>query len=91
MLSTSCSWPWHVTNSARLPVRADFDRAVLRRRDHPDLSAPYPTELDAFQAEAQALLGGRASSFLPTCSPASPRASRDRSGGRSRKVGLTPG
>ena len=38
----------------------DFDRAVLWRRDHPDLSAPYPTELDAFQAEAQALLGGRA-------------------------------
>jgi tetratricopeptide (TPR) repeat protein len=40
--------------------RADFDRAVKWRRDHPNLPAPYPTELDAFQAEAQALLDGPA-------------------------------
>ena len=41
-------------------ARADFDRAVKWRRDHPILPAPYPAELDAFQAEAQTLLDGPA-------------------------------
>jgi hypothetical protein len=40
--------------------RADFERFVLWRSNHPNLSAPYPTELDAFQAEAHALLSGPA-------------------------------
>jgi tetratricopeptide (TPR) repeat protein len=36
--------------------RLDFDRAVQWRRDHPNQPAQYATELDAFQAEAEALL-----------------------------------
>jgi WD40 repeat protein len=37
---------------------ADFDRAIKWRRDHPKLSQPgWSQELDAFQAEARALLG----------------------------------
>jgi hypothetical protein len=40
-------------------ARADFDRAVKWCRDHPNLDQPgWPQELDAFQAEAQALLNG---------------------------------
>jgi tetratricopeptide (TPR) repeat protein len=39
-------------------ARADFDRAVKWRRDHPNLSAQWSADLDAFQAEAQALLDG---------------------------------
>jgi serine/threonine protein kinase/WD40 repeat protein len=38
-------------------ARADFDRAVRWRRDHPNLTQPgWSEELDAFQAEARALL-----------------------------------
>jgi tetratricopeptide (TPR) repeat protein len=40
-------------------ARADFDRAVKWRRDHPNLTQPGGfDELDAFQTEAQALLDG---------------------------------
>jgi serine/threonine protein kinase/WD40 repeat protein len=40
-------------------ARADFDRAVKWRRDHPNLTQPgWSDELDAFQAEARALLDG---------------------------------
>jgi WD40 repeat protein/Tfp pilus assembly protein PilF len=40
-------------------ARADFDRAVQWRRDHPNLTQPgWSQELDFFQAEAQALLDG---------------------------------
>jgi WD40 repeat protein len=40
-------------------ARADFDRAVKWRRDHLDLTQPESSdELDAFQAEARALLDG---------------------------------
>jgi hypothetical protein len=40
-------------------ARADFDRAVRWRRDHPNLTQPsWNEELDTFQAEAQALLDG---------------------------------
>jgi tetratricopeptide (TPR) repeat protein len=40
-------------------ARADFDRAVKWRRDHPNLGQPgWSSELDAFQAEARALLDG---------------------------------
>jgi WD40 repeat protein len=40
-------------------ARADFDRALKWRRDHPNLSQPgWSAELDAFQAEARALLDG---------------------------------
>jgi WD40 repeat protein/Flp pilus assembly protein TadD len=40
-------------------ARTDFDRAVQWRRDHPNLTQPgWSQELDAFQAEAQALLDG---------------------------------
>jgi serine/threonine protein kinase/WD40 repeat protein len=40
-------------------ARADLDRAVKWRRDHPNLTQPgWSDELDAFQAEAKALLGG---------------------------------
>jgi WD40 repeat protein len=40
-------------------ARADFDRAVKWRRDHPNLAQPgWSAELDAFQAEARALLDG---------------------------------
>jgi serine/threonine protein kinase/WD40 repeat protein/tetratricopeptide (TPR) repeat protein len=42
----------HVTEA-----RADFDRALLWRRDHPNLSqSGWAPELDAFQAEAEAAL-----------------------------------
>jgi serine/threonine protein kinase/WD40 repeat protein/Tfp pilus assembly protein PilF len=37
-------------------ARADFDRAVTWRRDHPNLSQQWTTELDTFQAEARAVL-----------------------------------
>ena len=38
-------------------ARADFNRAVRWRRDHPNLSVPqWSAELDAFQAEAEAAL-----------------------------------
>jgi tetratricopeptide (TPR) repeat protein len=38
-------------------ARADFDRALKWRRDHPNLTQPrWNEELDAFQAEARALL-----------------------------------
>jgi WD40 repeat protein len=38
-------------------ARADFDRAVTWRRDHPNLAQPgWSQELAAFQAEAQAIL-----------------------------------
>jgi hypothetical protein len=41
-------------------ARADFDRAVKWRLDHPNLIQPgWSDELDAFQAEARALLDGR--------------------------------
>jgi tetratricopeptide (TPR) repeat protein len=41
-------------------ARADFDRALKWRRDHPILADPgWSGELDAFQAEARALLDGR--------------------------------
>jgi tetratricopeptide (TPR) repeat protein len=40
-------------------ARADLDRAVKWRRDHPNLTQPgWDEELDAFQAEARALLDG---------------------------------
>jgi hypothetical protein len=39
-------------------ARADFDRAVMWCRDHPDLASRRSEELDAFQAEARALLDG---------------------------------
>jgi Tfp pilus assembly protein PilF len=39
-------------------ARADFDRAVRWRRDHAKLPAEHSRELDAFQAEAKALLNG---------------------------------
>jgi WD40 repeat protein len=40
-------------------ARADFDRALKWRRDHPNLTQPrWNVELDAFQAEARALLDG---------------------------------
>ena len=40
-------------------ARADFDRAVRWRRDHPNLTQiGLSDELDAFQAEAQSLLDG---------------------------------
>jgi hypothetical protein len=40
-------------------ARADFDRAVKWRRDHPNPAQPgWAEELDAFQAEARALLDG---------------------------------
>jgi serine/threonine protein kinase/WD40 repeat protein len=40
-------------------ARADFDRAVKWRRDHPNLTQPdWSDELDAFQTEARALLDG---------------------------------
>jgi tetratricopeptide (TPR) repeat protein len=38
-------------------ARADFDRAIRWRRDHPNLPQPgWSEELDAFQAEAEAVL-----------------------------------
>jgi serine/threonine protein kinase/WD40 repeat protein/tetratricopeptide (TPR) repeat protein len=40
-------------------ARADFDRAVKWRRAHPNLHAQWSAELDAFQAEARALLDGQ--------------------------------
>jgi serine/threonine protein kinase/WD40 repeat protein len=41
------------------PARADFDRAVQWRRDHPNPIQPgWSEDLDAFQAEARALLEG---------------------------------
>jgi WD40 repeat protein len=40
-------------------ARADFDCALRWRRDHPNPTQPgWPEELDAFQAEARALLDG---------------------------------
>jgi serine/threonine protein kinase/WD40 repeat protein/Tfp pilus assembly protein PilF len=40
-------------------ARADFDRALNWRRDHPNLTQPrWNEELDAFQAETRALLDG---------------------------------
>jgi WD40 repeat protein/tetratricopeptide (TPR) repeat protein/tRNA A-37 threonylcarbamoyl transferase component Bud32 len=40
-------------------ARADFDRAMRWRRDHPNLTQPgWSDELDAFQAEARTLLDG---------------------------------
>jgi WD40 repeat protein len=40
-------------------ARADFDRALKWRRDHPNPGQPgWSEELDAFEAEAQALLNG---------------------------------
>jgi hypothetical protein len=40
-------------------ARADFDRAVKWRRDHPNLTQPgWSDDLDAFQTEARALLDG---------------------------------
>jgi serine/threonine protein kinase/WD40 repeat protein len=39
-------------------ARAEFDRAVQWRRDHPEQPDHHRTELDAFQAEARALLNG---------------------------------
>jgi hypothetical protein len=40
-------------------TRADFDRAVRWRRDHPNPAQPgWSEELEAFQAEARALLDG---------------------------------
>jgi serine/threonine protein kinase/WD40 repeat protein len=40
-------------------ARPDFDRALTWRRDHPNPAQPgWSEELDAFQAEAQALLDG---------------------------------
>jgi serine/threonine protein kinase/WD40 repeat protein/tetratricopeptide (TPR) repeat protein len=40
-------------------ARADFDRALRWRRDHPNLTQPqWAADLDAFQAEAKAALGG---------------------------------
>ncbi len=42
-------------------ARADFDRAVGWRRDHPNLPDPgWNQDLDEFQAEARALLDGPA-------------------------------
>jgi serine/threonine protein kinase/WD40 repeat protein len=38
--------------------RTDFDRAVKWRRDHPNQTDQDSADLDAFQAEAQALLNG---------------------------------
>jgi WD40 repeat protein/Flp pilus assembly protein TadD len=41
-------------------ARADFDRAVSWRRDHPNpIQTGWTEDLDAFQAEARALLDGR--------------------------------
>jgi hypothetical protein len=37
-------------------ARADFDRAVQWRREHPNLPAQWTAELDAFRAEVRALL-----------------------------------
>jgi serine/threonine protein kinase/WD40 repeat protein len=40
-------------------ARADFNRAIQWRRDHPNLTQPgWSEELDAFQAEAEAVLAG---------------------------------
>jgi hypothetical protein len=40
-------------------ARADFERAVKWRRDHPNLTQPgWSDDLDAFQTEARALLDG---------------------------------
>ncbi len=40
-------------------ARADFDRAIRWRRDHPKLAQPgWSEELDAFQAEAESVLAG---------------------------------
>jgi hypothetical protein len=40
-------------------ARADSDRAVQWRRDHPNLAQPgWSEDRDAFQAEAWALLAG---------------------------------
>jgi tetratricopeptide (TPR) repeat protein len=40
-------------------ARADFDRALRWRREHPNARAPqWSAELDAFQAEAEAALAG---------------------------------
>jgi hypothetical protein len=40
-------------------ARADLDRALKWRHDHPKLTQPrWNEELDAFQAEARALLDG---------------------------------
>jgi tetratricopeptide (TPR) repeat protein len=56
-------------------ARADFDRAVKWRRDHPNLAQPgWSEELDAFQAEARALLDGPspelpAEVFAPSSGP----------------------
>jgi tetratricopeptide (TPR) repeat protein len=37
-------------------ARAEYDRALRWRRDHSNLPAPWIAELDAFQAEAEAVL-----------------------------------
>jgi tetratricopeptide (TPR) repeat protein len=46
-------------------ARADFDRAVRWRRDHPNLPAQWTAELDAFQAEAEAVLAAPADELPP--------------------------
>jgi hypothetical protein len=53
-------WEWgHFSKLGQIPRgRADFDRALQCRRDHPDLTAEDSRELYAFQAEA--LLNGPA-------------------------------
>ena len=54
-------------------ARADFDRAVKWRREHLNLTEPrWNEELDAFQAEARALLGSQPLElppdvFAPAC------------------------
>ena len=46
-------------------ARADFDRAVRWRREHPNLAQPgWSEELDLFRAEAEEVLAG-ASAELP--------------------------
>ncbi len=44
-------------------ARADFDRALRWRTEHPNLPAQWSAELAAFQTEAQALLGGPAAAL----------------------------
>ncbi len=41
-----------------VPARADFDRALRWRQEHPRQPPQWAKELDAFQAEAEAVLAG---------------------------------
>jgi serine/threonine protein kinase/WD40 repeat protein/Tfp pilus assembly protein PilF len=62
-------------------ARADFDRAVQWRHDHPNQPAQWSTELDAFQAEVQALLDGPPFELPADVFAPSPRSDRESSSG----------